>query len=46
MDMLENEVYKLFDFFKKEYLLDFSQLVTDWVRDVKGNYWLVGMKSF
>jgi hypothetical protein len=46
MDLLEKEVYKVFDFFKREYQMTFSKLISDWIRDVKGNYWLLGIKSF
>ena len=46
MDRLEKEAYKIFHFMESAFDMRLFYLVTDWIRDEKGNYWFLGVKSF
>ena len=46
MASIEKEAYKVFSFMEKAFDLRLMNLVTDWVKDDKGNYWFIGVKSF
>lgn len=46
MDRLEKEAYKVFEFLQKAYELRLYYLVTDWLRDDKGVYWFISLKSY
>jgi hypothetical protein len=43
---LEVESYKVFKFVEQAYNLKLYYLVTDWIRDEKGAYWFVSLKSY
>jgi hypothetical protein len=46
MAVIEKEAYKVFHFMEKAFEFKLLNLVTDWIRDEKGNYWFIGIKSF
>lgn len=46
MAMIEKEAYKVFNFMEKAFDMKLLNVVTDWVRDEKGTYWFIGLKSF
>jgi hypothetical protein len=46
MERVEKEAYKVFHFMEKAYDLRIYYLVTDWIRDDKGIYWFISLKSF
>lgn len=43
---MEKEAYKIFHFMEKAFDMSLLNVVTDWIRDDKGNYWFIGVKSF
>jgi hypothetical protein len=46
MDRIEKEAYKVYHFMEKAFDLRLSYIVTDWIKDDKGNYWFISLKSY
>jgi hypothetical protein len=46
MDKIEKEAYKVYHFMEKAFDLRLFYIVTDWIKDEKGNYWFISLKSF
>ena len=46
MASLEKEAYKVFNFMEKAFEMRLLNVVTDWIKDEKGIYWFLGVKSF
>ena len=43
---IEAEGYKVFNFIQKRGKLRLQQLVTDWIKDKNGHWYLLNVKSF
>eukprot|EP00347_Sterkiella_histriomuscorum_P024404 403331233 len=46
MSVIEKEAYKIFNFMEKAFDMRLLNCVTDWIRDEKGLYWFIGLKSY
>ena len=46
MAMIEKEAYKIFSFMEKAFDMRLLNCVTDWIKDERGQYWFIGLKSF
>ncbi len=46
MSIIEKEAYKVFHFMEKVFEMRLLNIVTDWIRDEKGIYWFIGLKSY
>lgn len=46
MQTMEKEAYKIFHFMERTFDMKLLNVVTDWIRDEKGTYWFIGLKSF
>jgi hypothetical protein len=46
MDKIEKEAYKLFGFMEKAFEMKMYYMVSDWIRDEKGVYWFISLKSY
>jgi hypothetical protein len=46
MTVIEKEAYKIFNFMERVFDMRLLNCVTDWIRDEKGHYWFIGLKSY
>lgn len=46
VEWLEKQGYKLFHFIQQRGNFKLQRLVSDWVKGVDGQVWLIGVKSF